>query len=85
MQQMNRAVTVPARTSEFQRVFVALRYYLGVRGEELAEPLASLGLGAGGAEALARLGASERAERARALSTELGLLARALEQRSLTR
>lgn len=82
---MNRVVTVPARTSEFQRAFVALRYYVGVRGAELGEPLASLGLSVGAADVIARLGASERADRARALSAELGLLAAALERRSLTR
>jgi hypothetical protein len=82
---MNGVVTVPARSSDFQRAFVAMRYYLGVRGEALGEPLAAIGLTPAANDALARLGASERAERARALGTELGLVASALERRSLLR
>jgi hypothetical protein len=79
---MNGIVTVPARSSDFQRAFVAMSYYFGVRGEALGEPLAGLGLTPAATDTLGRLAATERTERARALGAELGRLATALELRT---
>jgi hypothetical protein len=64
---------------EFQRAFLAVRYFLGARGAELAAPLRSPA-----AEAramLARLDHPDRARRAETLALEVGQVLRALEAR----
>ena len=82
---MNGSVTVLVRSADFQRSFLAMRYYWGVRGEELAAPLQGVDLRPAAADALSSLGQAERSERARALGNELGRLAAALDQRGLWR
>ena len=61
---------------DFQRAFVAMRYFLGARGVPLAAPLGDAG------EALAvekRLAQADRQKRAEALAAELGRVVRALD------
>jgi hypothetical protein len=82
---MNGSVTVFARSPDFQRSFVAMRYFWGARGEQLAAPLQSVGLRPLAADALSGLCHAERGERAKALGAELGRLATALDQRGLWR
>jgi hypothetical protein len=82
---MNGSVTVSARSPDFQRCFVAMRYFWGARGPELGDPLDPVGITTAAADALSGLGHAERAERARALGVELGRLAAALDQRGLWR
>ena len=65
---------------EFQRAFVALRFFLGARGEGLAAPLgpaASLGTALE-----ANLAYPDRTRRAEVLAGEIGVLVRALEARA---
>jgi len=65
---------------EYQRAFVAVRYFLGARGEGLAAPL-----GGGAAAGLAleqRLAHHDRTRRAEVLASEVGLVVRALEARA---
>jgi hypothetical protein len=65
---------------EFQRAFVAVRYFLGARDDGLAAPL-----GAGtsfGAALEATLAHPDRTRRAEVLAGELGVLVRALEARA---
>jgi len=65
---------------EFQRAFVAMRYFLGARGVPLAAPLGP------GPEALAvekRLAQPDRQKRAEALAAELGRVVRALDAGTL--
>jgi hypothetical protein len=65
---------------EFQRAFVAMRYFLGVRAESLAAPL---GDAAPAARALEeKLAHPDRARRAEVLASEVGLVVRALEARA---
>ena len=78
-------VTVPARSTEFQRSFVAMRYYFGARGEALTCALGALALQPAAADALRGLASEQKAERARVLAVELGRLAAALDERSLAR
>ncbi|RYZ03243.1 MAG: hypothetical protein EOO73_28580 [Myxococcales bacterium] len=78
-------MTNPARSSDFQRAFLALRYFFGARGEALAEPLAAVGLKPASADTLRGLCHEERSERAQVLAVELGRLATALDERSLWR
>ena len=69
-----------ARDPAFERAFVAMRYFLGVRGAGLAEPL---GAPSRAAEELARaLQDEDRSRRAERLASEVGHVARALEGRS---
>lgn len=82
---MQSPVTISVRSPDFQRAFLAFRYYLGARGHALAEPLATVGLQAAGADTLHGLCHSERGERAKALATELGRLAAELDARGLWR
>jgi hypothetical protein len=82
---MQSSVTISARSSDFQRSFLALRYYFGARGAVLAEPLAAVGLQPGSAETLRALCDEARSERAKALAAELGRLATALDERGLWR
>jgi hypothetical protein len=67
--------------ADFQRAFVAMRYFLGVRGGALGEPLGEL---LPPAEQLAqRLSHEDRKERALSLAGELAKLAGALKARAL--
>jgi hypothetical protein len=66
---------------DFERAFVAFRYFLGERGADLAAPL---GVGSGVvAETLARLRHEDRQRRAEALAVEVGRVVRALDARAL--
>jgi hypothetical protein len=82
---MHSSVTISARSVGFQRAFLALRYYFGARGPNLAEPLAGLGLSPACEETLQALCHAERGERAKGLAAELGRLATALDERGLWR
>jgi hypothetical protein len=82
---MNGSVTTSARSPDFQRCFVAMRYFWGARGEGLLEPLETVGLLPAAADLLNGLCHGERAERAKALGAELGRLAAALDERGLWR
>ena len=82
---MDRFVTTSARSPDFQRAFVAMRYYWGARGSALADALEGLGVQPATADVLSGLGHEDRAERARALGGELGRLAAALDARGLWR
>ena len=65
---------------EYQRAFVAVRYFLGARGEGLSAPL---GQDAPFARALeAKLEHPDRMRRAEVLASEIGLVVRALEARA---
>src|SRR5258706_4644002 len=68
-------VTISIRSPEFQRAFLALRYFWGARGEALSAPLGELSEGA--RKLLAGLDDPERSRRASTLSRELGRLAAA--------
>jgi hypothetical protein len=66
---------------EFQRAFLALRYFLGARGAELAAPL---GTATPEAESLlARLDHPDKTRRAEALAGEVGQVLRTLEARAI--
>ena len=65
---------------EFQRAFVAVRYFLGARGEGLAEPLGASA--SAGAALEATLAHPDRTHRAEVLAGEIGVLVRALEARA---
>lgn len=82
---MNGQVTVSVRSPDFQRAFVAMRYYWGQRGPGLADALGNVTLAPAAAEVLTGLCHAERSERARALGAELGRLASALDERGLWR
>jgi hypothetical protein len=69
-----------SRDPAFERAFVAMRYFLGVRGPSLAEPLGAPARAA--AELAAALEDEDRSRRAERLASEVGLVARALEGRS---
>ena len=64
----------------YQRAFVAVRYFLGARGDGLAAPLGS---GASAGIALEqKLAHADRTRRAEVLASEVGLVVRALEARA---
>jgi len=65
---------------EFQRAFVATRYFLGARGAGLAAPLGNEAAVAVALEA--KLANPDRARRAEVLASEVGLVVRALEARA---
>ena len=67
-------------TPEFQRAFVATRYFLGARGAGLAAPLGNEAAVAVALEA--KLANPDRARRAEVLASEVGLVVRALEARA---
>jgi len=70
-------VGAPRFDPEFERAFVAVRYFLGARGGDLGAPL-----GEGAPEAAAtskRLANTDRQRRAEALAVEVGRVVRALE------
>lgn len=85
MSGLNALVTISARSSDFQRTFLALRYFFGARGAQLSDALEGFSLHPAAADVLRGLCHSERNERARALAVELGRLATALDQRGLWR
>jgi hypothetical protein len=64
---------------DFQRAFVAMRYFLGARGEGLGAPLGDAPAARLTEERLAR---PERERRAEALAAEIGRVVRVLEARS---
>ncbi len=78
-------VTISARSADFQRAFVALRYFWGARGQALGEGLEQVAAQPAAADLLTALSRDDRTERAQALGAELARLAAALEQRSLLR
>ncbi len=69
----------PAFSPDFSRAFVAVRYFLGARGEGLGAPL---GDDTAARMTEARLGHAERERRAEALAAEVGRVVRALEARN---
>lgn len=82
---MNASVTTSARSPDFQRAFVAMRYYWGARGAGLADSLPTSSIQPATADVLAGLCHEDRADRAQALGGELGRLAAALDERGLWR
>lgn len=66
---------------EFLRAFVATRYLLGARGEQLRQGLTLDDVGLNGL--LGRLCSQERPARAQALALELSRVARSLEHATL--
>jgi hypothetical protein len=71
----------PRFEPDFERAFVAVRYFIGARGGDLAAPLGSASPVA--AETLARLRHEDRRRRAEALAVEVGRVVRALDARTL--
>jgi len=70
-------VSAPELPADYQRAFVAMRYFLGARDSDLAAPL---GTAAAEAEAVARrLAQPDRQKRAEALAAEIGRVVRALD------
>jgi hypothetical protein len=65
---------------EYQRAFVAVRYFLGARGENLSAPLGPDAPFAKTVEA--KLEHPDRTRRAEVLASEIGLVVRALEARA---
>ena len=82
---MDGSVTTSIRSPDFQRAFVAMRYYFGARGPNLADALASPSLQPATVDLLAGLCHDDRGERARVLGGELARLAAALDERGLWR
>jgi hypothetical protein len=80
---MNQVVTVSTRSPDFQRAFVALRYFWGARGDALTAGFGSITPQGPAADLLGALGAGSRELRAQALGAELGRLAQDLDQRGL--
>jgi hypothetical protein len=79
------SVTISVRSPDFQRAFVAMRYFWGMRGPALADALEGVRVQAATADVLTGLCHAERAERAKVLGAELGRLATALDERGLWR
>lgn len=73
------------RSPDFQRAFLAMRYFWGTRGGDLADAFQELPLASAAAEVLSNLSHIERSERAQALGAELARLASALDERGLWR
>lgn len=65
---------------QYQRAFVAVRYFLGARGDGLAAPLGSEA--SAGALLEQKLAHPDRTRRAEVLASEVGLVVRALEARA---
>lgn len=82
---MSSSVTTVARSSDFQRAFVAMRYFFGARGEALLQPLSTLGVAPAASDVGSGLCKSERGDRAKTLAAELGRLAAALETQGIVR
>jgi hypothetical protein len=64
---------------DFQRAFVAVRYFLGARGVDLAAPLGEAAVH--GHNLAERLAHADRQRRAEVLASEVGNVVRALEAR----
>ncbi len=73
-------MTDAAFPPEFQRAFVATRYFLGAREEELGAPL---GAGVEASAVAKRLQQSDRQKRAEALAAEIGRVVRALDAEAI--
>jgi len=71
----------PRFEPDFERAFVAMRYFVGARGHDLAEPLGPPSPAV--TETLARLRHEDRQRRAEALAAEVGRVVRALDARTL--
>jgi hypothetical protein len=71
----------PRFDPEFERAFVAVRYFVGARGEDLAAPLGASSPTV--VETLSRLRVEDRQRRAEALAAEVGRVVRALDARTL--
>jgi hypothetical protein len=82
---MHQVVTVSARSAEFQRTFVALRYFWGTRGDALAAGFGSLQPHGQVSDLLSALGGASQQGPAQALGAELARLAAELEQRGLVK
>ncbi|HKY35973.1 MAG TPA: hypothetical protein VJN18_08545 [Polyangiaceae bacterium] len=82
---MNQVVTVSARSADFQRAFVALRYFWGARGEALVAGFGALKPQSQATELLSALGDATQQVRAQALAAELARLAADLDQRGLVK
>lgn len=82
---MHGSVTISAKSADFQRAFLAMRYFWGARGAELEGGLDGTTLQPVAASVLQGLTHPERPERARALGVELGRLAAELDARGLWR
>jgi hypothetical protein len=65
--------------SDFERAFVATRYFIGARDPNLAAPLGAVENAT--RELCERLNHPDRATRAETLATEIGRVVRALEAR----
>jgi len=72
---------VSRMSPDFERAFVAVRYFLGARGGDLAAPLRSRSPLA--VELGERLAHADRARRAETLAVEIGRVVRALEAKVL--
>jgi len=68
------------QSPDFQRAFVAVRYFLGARGDDLAAPLGEHG--AHGQALAVRLAHADRQRRAEVLAVEVGHVVRTLEARA---
>jgi hypothetical protein len=66
----------PEFPAEYQRAFVAMRYFLGARDAELVAPL---GTAPEGETVARRLAQPDRQKRAEALAAEIGRVVRALD------
>lgn len=75
----------PTLSPDFQRAFLAMRYFWGARGVDLGAGLDRVGLTPAAADVLRGLTDAARERRAAALASELGRLATSLDQRSLWR
>lgn len=71
----------PRFEPDFERAFVATRYFVGARGDDLAAPLGAPSPIV--VETLARLRHEDRQRRAEALAAEVGRVVRALDARTL--
>jgi uncharacterized heparinase superfamily protein len=74
-------VTASRFEPDFERAFVAMRYFVGARGDDLASPLGAQSTVV--TETLARLRHDDRQRRAEALAVEVGRVVRALDARTL--
>jgi hypothetical protein len=82
---MAASVTISARSADFQRAFVALRYFWGARDQALSDGFEHVACAPAASSAVAQLAHPDRARRAQALAAELARIATALEERSLQR
>jgi hypothetical protein len=69
-------MSAPPFPTEYQRAFVAMRYFLGARDLDLVAPL---GTAPDGEAVARRLAQPDRQKRAEALAAEIGRVVRALD------